>query len=424
MFTTTKSICIFCAIAAGGWVLNDTAAAQSGGGRRITLQEVQARTNGKLPDLARLTVDVAKYHRRAVQSDYFPKLDGFFANLHANKFMGQRIQVARLGATATLPLLDKDQTIAWATFTQPVTPLFKVRQAVDIAKADERIAQTKANLMNSQVAGNATRIYFELLIAQRRQAATEARVKKIEPGLHITTNVALTVDAFADRRAAFLEASKEAITASGRVTELMHSLNALIGFAPETELELAAPEPQTDIISLQEVTQQAQANSLEVVEAEQTAAKAEAAARLAKLDYVPDVAVVGGYVYQTSIPALPRDFSFIGVMASVNIFDFGKRENTLSERRAGVELARANVDLVKAKVAANAQKAYLDLQRMRKLRDLTRQMAAGYQSELVGYAGLRPEGAAERALAEAEMFQAELDYRDAYSQLRRVIDGQ
>src|SRR5262249_27791021 len=260
------------------------------------------------------------------------------------------------------------------TFTQPVTPLFKVRQAVDIARADERIAQTKASLMNSQVAGNATRIYFELLIAQRRQTAAEAKVKRIEPGLQIATNVALSTDTVADRRTAFLEASKELITANSHVTELMHSLNTLIGFAPETELELAVPEPQTETFSLQEVTQQAQANSLEVVEAEQTAAKAEAAARLSKLDYVPTVAVVGGYYYQTLIPSLPRDFTLIGVVANVNIFDFGKRENTVNERKAGVELARANIDLVKAKVAANAQKAYLDLQRMRKLRDLTRQV--------------------------------------------------
>jgi len=187
---------------------------------------------------------------------------------------------------------------------------------------------------------------------------------------------------------------------------------------------LAVPEPQTENFSLQEVRQQAQANSLEVVEAEQTAAKAEAAARLSKLDYVPDVAVVGGYYYQTLIPAPPRDFTLIGVIASVNIFDFGKRENTVNERKAGVELARANVDLVKAKVAANAQKAYLDLQRMRKLRDLTRQMAATYQTALVSYQGGKPEDVADRALAEAEMFQAELDYREAYSQLRRVIDGQ
>src|SRR6476646_8664654 len=96
MFTKTKSICIFCATIAGGWLLNDNLAAQSGDSRRITLQEVQARTSSRLPDLARLTVDVAKYHRRAVQADYFPKLDGFFTNLHTNKFMGQRIQIARL----------------------------------------------------------------------------------------------------------------------------------------------------------------------------------------------------------------------------------------------------------------------------------------------------------------------------------------
>jgi outer membrane protein TolC len=191
-----------------------------------------------------------------------PKIGSEFFNLHFNKFMGQRFQL--LNRTASVPLVDKDQTIFVATLAQPVTPLLKVRQAVRIARADEAIAEAKSTQMLAQVAANIETIYFRLLVAQRRQA-------------------------------------------DATLSELRQTMNTLIGYPVDTPFELAAPKPSSDTFSLEEATQQALTNSPEVVEAEQTVVKAKAAVRLTKLEYVPDVAVIGGYSIQTAIPALPKD---------------------------------------------------------------------------------------------------------------------
>ena len=83
---------------------------------------------------------------------------------------------------------------------------------------------------------------------------------------------------------------------------------------------------------------------------------------------------------------------------------------------AALPAVEANVAMVRSKVAANVQKSFRDLQRSQKLRDLTRRLAVGYQET-----GL--ENTSARAVAEAEMFQAELDYRSAYAQLKRLIEG-
>ena len=116
------------------------------------------------------------------------------------------------------------------------------------------------------------------------------------------------------------------------------------------------------------------------------------------------------------LPLLPGDFSFIGFTATLNIFDFGKRENTVRERHAQVEMAEAGVAMAKTKVAANVQKSFLDLQRAQKLRDLTRRLASGYEEAAL-------ENSSTRAAAEAEMFQTEMDYRSALTQLKRLVDG-
>jgi outer membrane protein TolC len=421
MFETARVFGRLSWIAGGVWILTASVAAQSPMPQHITLTQAQSKAVGSKggADLAQLAVDAARYHRQAVQADYFPKIDSTFANLHFNKFLGQTFQLAR--RTADLPLFTKDQTIVVVTVTQPVTPLLKVREAVEIARADEVIAKNKAAYLAAQLSAEVERTYFAILIAQRRRTVAETTVRTIESGLQVTTTGLPPLGAVGERHSALLKASKELETVNGELTELTRSLNIMIGNPAETELELAVPEPAANTVSLGDATQQALSNSPEVIEAEQGVVKARAATRLSKLDYVQDVAILGGYVYEVAIPLLPRDFSFVGVVATLNIFDFGKRERTISERKTQLSMAQANVDLVRTKVAASAQKAFLDLQRTGRMRDLTRQLAS--QISLVNSADFRPEARAAWAQTELEMFQAELDYRAAYSQLKRIMEG-
>jgi outer membrane protein len=401
---TRKSFRILCALLAGALFSAVHLAGQSPGVRHITLEEAQARAaRGPVADLAQLSVDVAKYHRQAIQAEYFPKIDATFWNLHFNKFLGDTFELAR--RTVELPLFQKDQTAVIVNLTQPVTPLFKVHQAVEIARADETIARAKGSQMVAQTASNVERAYFALLVAQRQQAVAEIKTK------------------MATSQASVLNVSKDLLTSRSEVTELTQSLNALLGFALDTQLELAAPDPVIETISATQATQQALANSPEIVEAEQTVVKAEAATKLSKLEYVPDVAVIGGYSFQTVIPALPNDFSYIGVVASYTLFDFGKREKTVSERRSQLDMARLNVDVVKTKVAATAQKSAFELQRKKQLRDLTRRLATAYQAVAVSFQDTKLDSQLDRVQAEADMFQAELDYRMAYTELKRIVEG-
>ena len=418
--TNTTRIRTFCYVTCAVLVLTTAAMGQNNPPetRHITLEEVKAKAAGtpEVRSVAQLEIDAAKYHRQAAQADYFPKLSADFLNLHYNKFMGETIQLLR--RSVGLPLFGKDETAVALTVVQPVTQLLQVRQAVTVARADERIAQAKVAQLSAQNSENVERLYFALLIAQRHQIVVQKKVEAIESPAPVVSTVATTTRNPIEHETALLQASKELVATDDEVAELTHTLNALIGFSPDTRLILAAPEPVTETVSLTQATQQAVKSSPEVVEAEQTVVKAKAASRLAKLDYVPGVAIMGGYINQPQpvLPLLPGDFSFIGFTATFNIFDFGKREKTISERHAQVGLAEANVAAVKSKVAANVQKTFFELQRAQKIRDLTRRLAAAYQETAF-------ENISARAAAEAEMFEAELDYRSAYSQLQRLING-
>ena len=386
---------------------------------RISLPDAQARAvvAAKTVELTKLSVTAARYHREAVRADYFPKIGAELFNLHFNKFLGQEIQLAN--RKAFLPLLAQSQTSFAVTAVQPVTPLFKVHEAVRIARADERIAQARAGAAAAQVAANVERTYLTLLIAQRQLVAAEVKTKMLAAPARLAS-LAPPPEPSPERQVALLEATKAVVTANSQVTELTQSLNTLMGLPADTQLDLADPPPLIEDTSSGPPAQPMIDRNPEVVEAQQTLTKARAAARLSKLDYVPDVAGLWGYSVQNAIPALSHDFSFGGFMASWNVFDFGKREKTMQERSTEVRMAEVNLELVRAKVAASSQKASLDLQRMRRILELTRRVASMYRAMPADYQTTSLEGTAARAQAEIEIYQAELDYRLAYSEFQRA----
>jgi hypothetical protein len=162
--------------------------AQSDRIRRITLEQVKQQrfvnpATSLLARLSQLSIEAAKQHRLGVQADYFPKLGAMFANLHFSEFLGQVLSVRRpiehSLVQIPVPLISQNQTIAAITFTQPITPLFMVSQAVRIARADERIAMAKAAISVTKSARDIEieEAYFRLLIAQRQLTSAELKLR-------------------------------------------------------------------------------------------------------------------------------------------------------------------------------------------------------------------------------------------------------
>jgi outer membrane protein TolC len=164
------------------------------------------------------------------------------------------------------------------------------------------------------------------------------------------------------------------------------------------------------------------ATNPDVIEAEQTVVKAEAGRNLSKLDYVPDLAIVGGYTFQDDvIPALPRDFSFIGVMGSYNLFDFGKREALVKERRAQLDMARTALELTRQKVTAAVRTSYLKLEESRRASERAR----GATGEVKLLDAASPADDLDIRMTEIlrslEMIRLDMQHREAYAALRALM---
>jgi outer membrane protein len=409
---------------------------RSDGVRRITLEQVKQQQAADplaspFARLGQLSIEAAKQHRLGVEADYFPKFGATFANLHYTDFLGQVLAIRRplMGTLAQipLPLFSQNQTFAAVTFTQPITPLFQVYQAVRIARADERIAMVKAGVA---VAKNASDIqveekYFRLLIAQRQLISAELKLGNIENRPLYATTSFESVRISDQAEPALVEAKKTIVTASAEVKELTAWLDYLMGWPEDTELDLVLPDPLVESISLEEVGDKAATGNPEVFEAEQTVVKARAATVLSNLEYVPTVVAVSGYLFQNVIPLVPSNFGYGGVMASYNLFDFGKRERAVKEARAKLGMAEIAVQLTKAKIGAEAKKTYFELERSRQLSQLAQKMGSSMATLLnVSSTSESVDTKAARANVETELLEADLAHRQAYARLKALMGPQ
>jgi outer membrane protein TolC len=169
--------------AAGLPVGGSNSASSIAGSRRITLEQAQQAASAANPmaHIAQLQVEAARQHRLGTESDYFLKIGSTLSNIHFNKFMGQEITIERpiAGGTVTagLPLAGKDLTLVAVTAVQPVTPLFKLREVVKIARADERLAMAKAGIP-VETASDVETAYYGLLVAQQQFKVSKENADK------------------------------------------------------------------------------------------------------------------------------------------------------------------------------------------------------------------------------------------------------
>jgi outer membrane protein TolC len=399
------------------------------GVRRITLEEAQeaaAAANNPMVRLGQLSVEVAREHRLGVQGLYFPNVGTQFANLHLNKETGQVLSVQRPlpgmpPVEIAVNVFAKNQTIFNVAAVQPVTPLFSVYQLVKIARADENIAKAKAGLPVAEVAVQVEKNYFDLLVAQRELTSAQADARRIQNKWLTASNSATPITS-PEQETEMLGAEKAVVLSRSKVKELTAPLTNMLRLPEGTTLELVPPAPLVEDASLMEATEKATAANSEVIEAEQTAIKAHAGLTLTKLQYVPTVAITGGYANQNAVSTLilPKDFSYIGVVATYTLFDGFKREHGVKEVKAQSEMADIAVQLTKAKVAAGVKSSYFELDRSRQLYQLARRMVSSAGVLNASYKSDNPEVESEKAKMEADMFRAELEYRQAYAKLKSL----
>jgi len=398
--------------------------------------------------ISRAKVLEKEEHIVSTKSKYFPLLSNETSYVALTNRQLIDIPAGSLGAIPGLgPFPSQNTSISQGkdTFlltttklTQPLTQLFKIDEANEIAKADHRISESDERKAELEIILSVHQFYYGLLVAQKQKDAAEAELNAAQEGLRENEdavragNVLDVVET--GSRVKLLQSRQDLLRAEIEISDITSDLNHLLGLPLETELDLAeindlGPAPQT----LQQYLEEGLSSNPELQAAKDTVEKSKHSVGAANDEYIPDVSLFASYSYQDGAPFLTHNIGLYGVQMTWNIFDWGTRRGVAGERRAQLIQAEENVKWLEQQITVEISKAYRKLERTKQMaevaseavvlhRENERLSADRLKAEVISKAQYAESVAAVKR-AEWEELQAILGYRFATAELDRIVGG-
>jgi outer membrane protein TolC len=415
--------------------------------RHISLDEaVQlALKHNHVVRLATFQVEESEKSKEAARSAYFPTLrnDSNFAHVTDTQFIA--IQQGSLGTVDGTPIPTRTPVLnqgghTFATsgtqLTQPLAELWKVRSANDVAAADTKVARSKAQQMENEVALRVHQIYYQVLILQAHHEAAQAKIRAVEDLQNerveqVKYGAALENESI-EARAEALNAKQDLLTTELQLSDLTIKLDDAIGLPLTTQLVLDPAVGQAgESCEREECLRMALESHPEIVEAHAEVEKASAAVRLAKREYLPNVDAFARYSYQDNVPFLARNFGTFGIHFGYDLFDGGKRNAEIGERKAQLAQADENLARVKDEIELRVQTAYNKVERTREMLNVSRELLALRTEMLRVSVQQMQEGTALRSQvdsataqeldAKTSLLQSQLDYLQAQDEMMEAV---
>jgi outer membrane protein len=393
--------------------------------RRLTLEEARqlALGSNKALALARLNVEEKGHAADAASKDYYPKLIGSETYFHFDKDLGSVVTIRRGQrgilapgvTTVAANVVNQNASLSTIFVAQPITKLIAVNAATQIARADENAARAQLDKGTRDLLSGVAQAYHSLLGLRRIETALGLQIQVLEQ--------AVAAKPAPEVRVALLETRQGLSQVRGQARDLNDQLANLLDLPPCTVLELVDPVPaDLSVRCADDAAQLALAHSPEVREAEENIAKAEAALKVARMAYLPDISVVGGFANQTSASYIQPDVGYVGVAGSWTLFEWGKKRDVTRQRPTDIALAQQNVRVTIDKVTLEARKAFVGFEQAREAYQLAGEMVQARkdaEKAAEGAALLQAKG--ETAKAELEYMKAEIAYRVAHAQLAALV---
>jgi outer membrane protein TolC len=415
--------------------------------RVITLREAVdlALKHNHVVRLATLKVEDQEHAKGVAKSAYFPSVRNDTAFVRVSDTQLIEIPAGGLGALGNTlvpprPLIlnqgGKTFSSSGTGVTQPLTQLLKIRAANDVARAEVNAARGKARGIENDIALTVHQLYYKILIADARRSAVLAKIDASEDlqrerVQQVRYGSALDADLI-ESRAQSLQAKQELLSTDLQLSDLHMQFNDVIGLPLGTAVTL---DPVVAAISdgcaREECIKLALESHPEVAEARATVEKAESAVRLARFEYIPDVEAYARYSFHNNSAFLASHFGTFGIHLSYDLFDWGKRRESLRGRQAQLAQAKENLASVSDEVELRVLTAYNKLERTRQMVAVSQELVVLRAESRRNAAEQLARGAVLRSLAgvslaqeldaKALLLQSRLDYVQAVAEMDEAI---
>jgi outer membrane protein TolC len=391
--------------------------------------------------LAADRVDESVHAKDAARSSYFPNLhnQSSAGNVTDTEFLA--IRQGSLGTVAGTPVPEQTAILnqggrsfvtSGTQLTQPLLELWKIRSANDAAAADVKAMRNKAQDTENKVALQVHEIYYKVLILQTRREAAQAKIRanedlKNERVQQVKYGETLEQESI-EARAQALDSKQDLLTTELQLSDAMMQLNDAIGLPLTTQLVLdSAVDKVRDNCAREDCLRIALDSHPEIREARAEVEKASAGVTLAKRQYIPSLDAFARYSYQDQIPFLARNFGTFGVHFEYDLFDGGKRNAEIGERKSQLAQAQENLARLTDEIELRVQTVYNKRERTHEMLKVSEELLAlRTEQHRVAVQQLQEgtalpsqlDGAAAQELyAKTALLQSQLDYFEAEDEM-------
>jgi outer membrane protein TolC len=346
----------------------------------LTLEQAVelAMENNRPLKVATLEVERAGYKTDAARTARLPSLNLYGATgslLTTTHFQFNQGTFGTFPGVGPVPSQSTsiDQPARWSSFLfatalQPLTPLLRINEGIRLSEVTQGVTQEQRREQHHTVVNRVKRGYFAALNLQSSLEATEEAIRFLQELDRVVTEQvgqrkALRSDSL-EVKTRLAETEHHAVTLESALASQKEQLNDLFGRDIHEEFRLTPVFPTpSQTRETRTVLAQALANRPSVKAARLTVQQAEHDRNIKKLHYVPDVSLVAAHIQAFNIgQVLPDQISFAGVFLSWEVFDWGRKQRELAEKRHAIEQTRIGVQETEAQVEAEVRHQLRTLQ--------------------------------------------------------------
>lgn len=348
------------------------------------------------------------------------------------------------GNHALLPNTDKtfkagkhDTYLTGVSVYQPITQQLKINTGIEIDRQDLALAGKEKQKMSLQVRLAVEKLYYGALIARKQLEAAQAKLElsqarfdDVESGL--LAGKAIQPDK-SGLQADIADQEQNILKLNIQVGDCISDLISLTGVSADS-LKLEEVEPMVYTVDpINSYQSAALSGNTDLQMANITKSKALLGVRAARQSNLPDLGVVGGYMYQSGNSILPANNPYVGVSLKWNLQDLFSNKAIEKQRQAQARQADENIAGTRRQLSADVEKAYRKMDQSLALIGVAQKAVTFRRQEMKLLEDKEAAGLALKqdllmarsqvAKSESDLYAAELSYRLAVSDLN-FLTGQ
>jgi len=348
------------------------------------------------------------------------------------------------GNNVLLPNTDKtfkagkyNTYLAGVNVYQPITQQLKINTGIEVDKADVALTEKERLKMSLQVKLAVEKLYYGALIARKQLEEAHAKLDLATSQYNDVEAALLAGKTIQPNRsglqADIADQEQNILKLNIRAADYISDLVNLTGIGIDT-LQLEEVEPMAySLDPAQSYLSAAMSGNTDLQMANITKAKALMGIKAARQSNLPDLGLVGGYMYQSGNSILPADNPYVGINLKWNLQDLFSNKAIEKQRQAQARQADENIAGTRQQVRDDVEKAYRKVNESLALISVAQKAVVFRRQEMKLLEDKQAAGLvlkqdilsarSKLAKSESDLYAAQLSYRLAVSDLN-FLTGQ